>query len=324
MQSGITAARELHDAFTTFQTDPSKRALLISIQCETLVPTRTLDSTPSFDSDLSTLSSLLTPTEALYILLRPPTTNSLVTITYVPDAAPVRQKTLFASTRLTLTRELGGEHFGDSIFATTANEVGPEGWARHEAHGKADAPLTAAERDLEDIRAAEAAEVGGTERRGAGYGPAGGFTMANAGSAVDALKALGPGGLVVLRIGQDERIVLEDEGTPVREGVQPGDVARYLSADEPRYAVYGYGGAGELKPVFIYTCPTQARIKDKMLYASSRRSAEALAKSAGGDLAKKIEASDPSEITAGAIEEEFAVKEETKTGFSKPKRPGRR
>jgi len=30
-----------------------------------------------------------------------------VAITYVPDKAPVRQKMLYASTRLTLTRELG-------------------------------------------------------------------------------------------------------------------------------------------------------------------------------------------------------------------------
>jgi len=30
-----------------------------------------------------------------------------VAVTYVPDKAPVRQKMLYASTRLTLTRELG-------------------------------------------------------------------------------------------------------------------------------------------------------------------------------------------------------------------------
>jgi twinfilin-like protein len=43
----------------------------------------------------------------------------------VPNAAPVRQKMLFASTRLTLVRELGGEHFPESIFTTEASQREP-------------------------------------------------------------------------------------------------------------------------------------------------------------------------------------------------------
>jgi twinfilin-like protein len=83
-----------------------------------------------------------------------------------------------------------------------------------------------------------------------------------------------------------------------------------------------------------------------MIYASSRRSAEALAEQqAGLKLAKKVrkprysrllhmcaaanvdlqlEATDPTEITAQTIAEEFAIKQESKSGFAKPKRPGRR
>jgi twinfilin-like protein len=38
----------------------------------------------------------------------------------------------------------------------------------------------------------------------------------------------------------------------------------------------------------------------------------------------QLEATDPSEITAQTIAEEFAIKQEQKSGFSKPKRPGRR
>jgi len=47
-------------------------------------------------------------------------------------------------------------------------------------------------------------------------------------------------------------------------------------------------------------------------------------KTVGTTLAKKIEATDPIEITAASIEEEFAPKAEQKASFAKPKRPGRR
>lgn len=81
------------------------------------MPGATISSSAStFLDDLSSLKTHIQPNEALYILLRRADSlsspdKSLVAITYVPNAAPVRQKMLFASTRLTLVRELGGEHF---------------------------------------------------------------------------------------------------------------------------------------------------------------------------------------------------------------------
>lgn len=41
---------------------------------------------------------------------------------------------LFASTRSTLVKELGGEKFGESIFATMKAEVTAEGFKKHDAH----------------------------------------------------------------------------------------------------------------------------------------------------------------------------------------------
>jgi twinfilin len=249
-----------------------------------------------------------------------------MTVAYVPDDAPIRQKTLFASTRLTLTRELGSEHFANtSIFCTDAKELSAEGWRAHEAHENADAPLTEEERGLVDIREAEASEVGGTGRRGAGYGGGASGRKMDAGEGVvEALKRLAEGELVVLGIDAKEQIVLVGQDS----GVGAGDVADKLDKSEPRYAFYGFANSnveGGWATVFIYTCPTATKVRDRMIYASSRRSVEALASSeAGLTLAKKIEASDPEEISAATLESEFAPKQEQKTGFAKPKRPGRR
>jgi twinfilin len=315
---------DLHTAFKSFLSTPSERALLASISSERIVPGSTVPGTSDFYADLSTLAPHLKPNEALYILLRAP--SGLTTVAYVPDAAPVRQKTLFASTRLTLTRELGSEHFvSTSIFCTDAKELSAEGWRTHEAHENADAPLTEEERGLVDIREAEASEVGGTGRRGAGYGGgAGGRKMDSGEGVVEALKGISEGGLVVLGIDVQEHIVLVSQET----GVGAGAVADKLDKTEPRYAFYGFANShveGGWATVFIYTCPTATKVRDRMIYASSRRSVEALASSeAGLTLAKKIEASDPEEISAAALEAEFAPKQEQKIGFAKPKRPGRR
>ena len=97
-----------------------------------------------FSSDLSQVSSLLSPTAARYVLLKiaPGESDGFVAVTYVPNGAPVREKMLFASTRLTLVRELGIERFRDTLFATEAAEPTAEGWAKHEKHSTQAAPLT--------------------------------------------------------------------------------------------------------------------------------------------------------------------------------------
>lgn len=133
-----TASQELLDAFKELVTNPSQRGLLVTISSERLVPQQVLPANGSFESDLTQLENLLTTTEAAYIILRryegsakPP----FVAVTYVPDAANVRQKMLFASTRNTLLRELGTDRFDENIFATLKSELTTEGFERHDAHG---------------------------------------------------------------------------------------------------------------------------------------------------------------------------------------------
>jgi twinfilin-like protein len=106
---------------------------------------------------------------------------------------------LFASTRLTLSRELGSENFTESVFCTLKEELTEEGWKRHEAHVEGENPLTEEERNLEGIKEAEVMEVGGTGRRGGGYGgPSGGLKMNPGEGVVEALSGLQDGGLVML------------------------------------------------------------------------------------------------------------------------------
>ena len=164
---------------------------MIGIEKESLVPkdTISLSSTDFFD-DLNALDSLLKEDQAAYIILRryQNAPDGFVAVTYVPDKANVRQKMLFASTRLTLVRELGAERFRETLFATTKSELTPEGWRKHDKHGELKAPLTEEEQTLQGVKAAEAEASMGTTTRSSHVSGSLSFPMSD--SAQQALKNL--------------------------------------------------------------------------------------------------------------------------------------
>lgn len=166
----VAASQELVSQFNDLVASDRHFGLLATISAEQLQPLKLLTPPSPASSFSSNLDALLQPhikpNEALYIILRRYTSApALVAVTYVPDPAPVRQKMLFASTRLTLVRELGSEHFRDTIFATTAEELTSAGFEKHDAHTALEAPLTEEERSLGEVRRAEQEAGMGTSTR---------------------------------------------------------------------------------------------------------------------------------------------------------------
>lgn len=201
MHSGISASEELQAAFNLLLASPSTFGLLVSIHKESLVPVASLPSkAPSFVDNLPILQTHLQPDVALYVLLRRYDDEpKFIAITYVPDAAPVRQKMLFASTRLALVRELGSENFREKLFVTLAQELTEGGFQKHDAHVKIAAPLTAEERTLGEVRRAEQEAGSGTGTREIHLSK--GFAARVAEDATAALKELGrDGGRVVVML----------------------------------------------------------------------------------------------------------------------------
>lgn len=95
---------------------------------------------------------------------------------------------LFASTRLTLVRELGIERFRETIFATTKEELTKEGFAKHDKHTKLEAPLTEEEQSLGEVKRKEAEEGRGMAERKSHVSS--GVSMPISDEAVAALKSL--------------------------------------------------------------------------------------------------------------------------------------
>lgn len=368
-----TASAELHDAFTRFTSDTeSLFALPITITQESLTP---LDAVPfssssaTFSSSLSALDSLLTPTAPLYLLLRrAPSSPSLVAVTYIPSRAPVRQKTLFASTRATLVRELGGEKFDETVFLTEREEVlDPAQWDERAgppapaggggAGGAGDVGLLSTEeRELQAVKRAEEEERHGTRGRDLmGEGGSGGVIGSRDGTGAgrsgvvmkitdDAREALGAlvNGAEGLTVQLGIEVASETTTLIARhDGVSVAQVVGLIPTDRPSYTFYSVSGGA----VFIYVCPGVSRVKERMVYASSRRGLLHTAEGEGVKVLKRLEAGDPDELD-GRLEEEVrglsvgagdgddgdvatsAPGSGTATprggGFARPKRPGRR
>lgn len=82
--------------------------------------------------------------------------------------------------------------------------------------------------------------------------------------------------------GPTESIKLVD----AQAGVDAGSVASHISSTSPRYSFYHYPGSDVV--VFVYTCPTGSTIKERMLHASSRRTAITVAENEGLKILKKV------------------------------------
>ncbi|KAJ5348839.1 uncharacterized protein N7506_002092 [Penicillium brevicompactum] len=340
MQSGITVSSELQDAFARFNSDTSTFCLPVTITAETLTPLNPIpfQGTPSADSFFRPFRN-----SPLFCSLRHPSTSllrrtkssstSLIALTYIPSNAPVRAKTLFASTRSTLTRELGTEKFGSTVFATEEDEVlGQDAWRERDGEGpnaiSREDMMGEKERELEAVRKAEAEARSGTPGRDIGiggtFGPGSGsgmrVSMPVDEAAKTALRDLQDGGLVQLTIDiPTEKIILADS----KAGVEASAVASHISSSSPRYSFYHYPGSDVV--VFVYTCPSGSSIKERMLHASSRRNAITVAEQEGHKILKKIEASGPDEITDERLQEEVNPPRDQgpARGFARPRRPGR-
>ena len=79
-----------------------------------------------------------------------------------------------------------------------------------------------------------------------------------------------------------EKIVLAHS----HSDVEAHSVATHISSSSPRYSFYHYPGSDVV--IFVYTCPTGSSIKERMLHASSRRNAIAVAEQEGLKIEKKV------------------------------------
>ncbi|KAI0082787.1 actin depolymerizing protein [Panus rudis PR-1116 ss-1] len=316
--SGITVSSELSSAFGDAVDSKSVRFLKIGIRnahlaaiSESLVLENKVAPSGSVEQDLDTLGDILEDNVPAYVLVRlddPPT--EWLAVFYVPDSAKVRDKMLYASTRTNLTKALGST-IKDSIFATSKDDVTSDAYRKHKAHLAAPKPMSAREKELEAVRAAELATVGRNYDEIRAKQPAAsavGFKWTE--EVEGAIRELGSGEgsrLLVLTVEPSTETLLLSSAVDV----SVNDVGSSLPASEPSYALFAWPHSARREVVFIYSCPSSSPVKHRMLYSCGTLSVYRSAKELLGDsvplVERKVETSDPKEIDEAFLKSELGL-----------------
>ncbi|CAG8483046.1 13624_t:CDS:10 [Funneliformis caledonium] len=332
-QSGIRVSQELADVFAKAVSEKNLRLLRISIINESLVPNGTKEIADNWESDFAGVSDFLEEKTPCYILYRLDSKSSTgdyewIFMTYVPDISKVRDKMLYASTRATLLKELGDSRFVDSVYGTTTAEFSLEGYQKHRRHKEADAPLTEREKELAEVKTAEANANAFSYSTRKSHAAGISFPMSD--EAIQAIQGLLQPDLtnnfVKLFLDIKKETIELDETV----NINIDNLAKSFPTDSPRYAFYVYqhthDGVDVISNIFIYTCPPNSKIRERMLYSSCRGSVITFAeKEAGISITKKLETNDPEDFTKSYILDELHPTTETAPmSFSRPKPPGRK
>ncbi|GBB95568.1 hypothetical protein RclHR1_02570002 [Rhizophagus clarus] len=332
-QSGIRVSQELATLFGKAVDENNLRLIRVSIINESLVPNGTKDISDNWESDFAGVNEFLEEKVPCYILYRLDSKSltgnyDWLFMSYVPDLAKVRDKMLYASTRATLLKELGDSHFIDSMYGTTVSEFTLDGYQKHKEHKEAEAPLTAREKELAEVKTAEASANAFSYSTRKSHASGISFPMSE--EAVQAIQSLQQSDLtnnfIKLSLDIDKEKIELDEASKI----DIDDLAKSFPTDSPRFAFYVYqhthDGTDVRSHIFIYICPQNSKIRERMLYSSCRSSVITFGEIEGNiTIDKKLETNEPAELTkAYILDELYPVTETAPKTFSRPKPPGRK
>lgn len=68
--------------------------------------------------------------------------------------------------------------------------------------------------------------------------------------------------------------------------ITPSALGRLIPEEKPQYTFYRYPNSDAL--LFIYTCPPNTPIKDRMIHATSRRAVQTLAEQNGVKVSRTV------------------------------------
>ncbi|KAF7322613.1 Protein tyrosine kinase [Mycena chlorophos] len=351
--SGIEVTDQLRDAFSAAVESKQTRFIKVSIEKESLVHSASIPIGGSLLEDLQLLASdeILEENTPAYLLTKLDDSAEWLVIYYVPDTAKVREKMLYASSRASLLKSLGSSTFSDSIFATSKADLTPDAYAAHRKHVLAPKPLSSAEQEMADIRAAERLAGGlsayqGSRARTTHIGQTVGMGWTE--DVQEAVKALGDGDesvLVVSTIDMSSETVVLQSSSPVSADA----LGAALPPDTACYAFFAWKHSpSQREIIFIYSCPSGSPVKQRMVYATGFNgvymTAKTLLEGASTPLhSRKIETSNPGEINEAFLRSELDFTgsaggsapasgtqtpagglEEQKKPFAKPRGPKRR
>lgn len=315
-QSGISASEELVDSFKEF-VDKKSSILLATIFDEQVKLSDIIEGSSSLEDDFEQLKSTVTDSEPKYIIIKHESNNSLYTfISYVPDYAAVKDKMLYASSKNTLTRQLGSEFFNNLLFWNSIEEVEYDNWKHAVSDDSSSNALSKKEKELEDIKDLEFQTIVNTSTKRQLVDHKNDFSFKFNSNTHFTPE---PNQVYSLTIDiPNEEINL----TNVSEISTPKDLLTTISSESPQFNIVNYNN----KNYFIYTCPSGSKVKERMIYASNKQGVINHFKESF-TIDKAFEAGDAIELELSEFDssnDDQGSSAASKPKFNRPTRPGRR
>lgn len=327
--SGIGVTEELEQAFAQARDEATNqdRFLKIKINEDRLVLDAKHMLSEDLAADFKAMAQYITaPTEACYFAFRLDSKNEFgfewLLVSFVPDLCKVKEKMLYASTLDNLRKQLGAQYFTGDLHATLTTEL-------------TIAALTTirqkSRRDLEDIQSAASdqekllqKEVDAGNTISVSSKNVHGVRFGMDDNAADALNNLVSQSVNFVSLAIDmstEKIILDKS-----EASQTGDdLASLISDSEPRFSVFVFDhsnkdGAEAKATFFIYTCPDKSKIKERMIYSTTKSTVADALKALGIENLKAIETTDIAELNSQFLFNVLYPQAVEKKTFKKPTR----
>ncbi|XP_001367830.1 twinfilin-2 isoform X2 [Monodelphis domestica] len=326
-QTGIHATPELKDFFAKAR-NGSIRLIKVVIEDEQLVLGAFREPAQGWEQDYdAAVLPLLDEGQPCYILYRLDSHNAQgfqwIFIAWSPDSSPVRLKMLYAATRATVKKEFGGGHIKDELFGTVKDDLSFSGYQKHVSSCAAPAPLTMAERELQQIRINEVkTEISVESKHQTLQGLA--FPLQPEAQQAIALLKQKKVNYVQLKLDLERETIELVHTNPT----EVADLPKRVPQDSARYHFFLYKHSHEgdylESVVFIYSMPGyKCSIKERMLYSSCKsRLLDSVEQDFQLEITKKMEIDDGAELTAEFLYDEVHPKQHAfKQAFAKPKGP---
>ncbi|KAG2734820.1 hypothetical protein G9P44_002826 [Scheffersomyces stipitis] len=368
-QSGITASKELLDSFKSLSSEP----LIIKISDDNteLVTDSKLGAVSSGKEHLSSAFESVNahlkesfPSPAYVVIPVDPSADDYVFISFIPDSAPIRSKMLYASTKNTLLTSLGSNKFSKSnSFAwTELEELTYEYYQKVISATNNDDVLSKDEKMLNELNTLQTLSLAGStssfKRELASmhspspspsiHGPGNDNILYKFDSSLqEEFQSLSKNAdtnkLITFNIDSASEVIkLTTSETGIALDSLLDSLAKANPVARPQYSIYNFYRG---KFAFIYSCPSNSKVKDRMLYAASKVSLihylKTLLSEDSLTIDKSIEVGDLDEIELSelTVETEAATPSSVSSAssagagsgvgrqglkFSKPKGPRRR
>jgi twinfilin-like protein len=286
---------------------------MIDVDAMDVTHDRDIPASGTLDEDLDSIAgTVLDAKTPRYLLVRDDDGEWLF-FAFVPDTAGIKSKMLYAATRATVKKQLGSNFFKMEMFGTETADFTSKGYRAFVEMKEGGDPLTIAELEKKEI--VEMGEIYEGGQSSYVHGVA--FPLAP--GVKESIDALSKGNAQYVGLGLDipGELVTHEETSNDYVGLE--GLAARVPSDVPRFHFVRLNTNDEI--IFVYTCPDGLKIKERMLYSSSKQGVMSLLPSAS--IKRSFEFSSADDIDPQDMETTLHPPVETGPKvYAKPKRAG--